>query len=90
MTMSLVRAVARLGPPIEDVAQVDVGEQRRDGRSLPRSRQELDLSVFFYASFVAISGSGGVRAVVDAMFEGTGRSHSSLTETKSPLRRRRQ
>ena len=52
-----------LGPQIEDVVQVDVGEQRRDGRSLPRSPlRNLDLSVFENARPKPFPGSGGERA----------------------------
>lgn len=62
-----------LGPQIEDVVQVDVGEQRRDGRSLPRSPlRNLDPSVFENARPKPFLDQVENALVADAMFEGPG------------------
>src|SRR5277367_151990 len=62
-----------LGPQIEDVVQVDVGEQRRDGRSLPRSPlRNLDPSVFENARPKPFLDQAENALVADAMFEGPG------------------
>ena len=64
-----------LGPQIEDVVQVDVGEQRRDGRSPPRPVPRsgtLDPSVFENARPKPFLDQAENALVADAMFEGPG------------------
>src|SRR6476620_6548804 len=77
MTMSPMASRRRqrsaFGPQIEDVVQVDVGEQRRDGRSLPRSPlRNLDPSVFENARPKPFLDQAENALVADAMFERPG------------------
>ena len=59
-----------LGPQVEDVVQVDVGEQRRDRRALPRPpARDLDPSVFENARLQPFLDQAEDALVADAMLE---------------------
>ena len=58
-----------LGPEVEGVVQVDVGEERRNRRSLPCSLCDLNLSVLENARLQPFPDQAEDALVADAMFE---------------------
>ena len=61
------------GPQVEDIVQVDVGQQRRNRRSLPRpQRRDLDPSLIENARLQPFLNQAENALVADAMFEEPG------------------